>query len=192
MKKKKIAGILLGGIFVLTVCCGIFLIKGNSEELLLKENQKYVYGYITSIQGNEMTYMEMEESVIEAMLEPEAEASQEEEKKVEEKKGETSENAKKPDGGRGSRGDRPSGMPNMGSMPERMPNMENMPSMEGFNFSMEATSAITVYIPVGVTVHTVADTTTTFSRLANGDLLKILVETNADGKDIIEEIWMLQ
>ncbi len=56
---------------------------------------------------------------------------------------------------------------------------------------MEVTSTVTVYIPVGVTVHTAADIATTFSRLASGDLIKMLVETNESGKDVIEEIWML-
>ena len=51
---------------------------------------------------------------------------------------------------------------------------------------------VTTMIPVGVTVHTTSDTTTTFSRLASGDLLKILVETDSDGNEVIEEIWMLQ
>ena len=51
---------------------------------------------------------------------------------------------------------------------------------------------VTTMIPVGVTVHTTSDTTTTFSCLASGDLLKILVETDSDGNEIIEEIWMLQ
>ena len=51
---------------------------------------------------------------------------------------------------------------------------------------------VTTMIHVGVTVHTTSDTTTTFSRLAAGDLLKILVETDTDGNEVIEEIWMLQ
>ena len=51
---------------------------------------------------------------------------------------------------------------------------------------------VTTMIPVGVTVHTTSDTTTTFSCLAAGDLLKILVETDTDGNEVIEEIWMLQ
>ena len=51
---------------------------------------------------------------------------------------------------------------------------------------------VTKYIPVGVVVHTAADVSTTFSRLANGDLIKILVESNDAAEEIIEEIWMLQ
>ena len=53
------------------------------------------------------------------------------------------------------------------------------------------TSTVTTYIPVGVTVHTASDNETTFSRLAAGDLLKILVENDDDGEQVIVEIWML-
>ncbi len=49
----------------------------------------------------------------------------------------------------------------------------------------------TTLIPVGVTVHTTSDTTTTFSRLAEGDLLELLLETDADGNEVIVEIWMV-
>ena len=51
---------------------------------------------------------------------------------------------------------------------------------------------VTTYIPVGVTVHTAADVSTTFSRLVSGDLIKMLVEKNEADADVIEEIWMLQ
>ena len=34
----------------------------------LADNQKYVYAYVTSIEGNELTYMEVDESVVEAYL----------------------------------------------------------------------------------------------------------------------------
>ena len=50
----------------------------------------------------------------------------------------------------------------------------------------------TTYIPVGVTVHTTEDKETTFLRLASGDVIKILMETNAAGEEVIEEIWMLE
>lgn len=61
--------------------------------------------------------------------------------------------------------------------------------MGGFG---NATTTVTTYIPVGVTVHTATDVSTTFSRLASGDLVKILVETNEAEEDVILEIWMLQ
>lgn len=34
----------------------------------LADNQKYVYAYVTSIEGNELTYVEVDESVVEAYL----------------------------------------------------------------------------------------------------------------------------
>ena len=73
MKKKKWIVVLLGVVLIIVVCVGVRFIKGSSAEISLKENQRYVYAYITSIQGNEVTYMEMEESVVTAMLEPETE-----------------------------------------------------------------------------------------------------------------------
>ncbi len=49
---------------------------------------------------------------------------------------------------------------------------------------------MTVQIPVGVTVHTTSDTTTTFSRIKSGDVLKLLLETDENGEEVIVEIWM--
>ena len=80
--------------------------------------------------------------------------------------------------------------PDMGSFGGGMPDMGSFGGGEIADIG--TTSSVTAYIPVGVTVHTAADVSTTFSRLAGGDLIKMLVETNQDGKDIIEEIWMLQ
>ena len=79
---------------------------------------------------------------------------------------------------------------------ENFPGNGEMPDIENFSSnikmpSMETTSTVTTYIPVGVTVHTTTDVATTFSRLANGDLIKMLVEADESGNDIIEEIWML-
>jgi hypothetical protein len=67
-----------------------------------------------------------------------------------------------------------------------------MPSDAPGGMSDMTGETVTTLIPVGVTVHTASDTETTFSRLAAGDLLKILVETDISGNDVIEEIWMLQ
>lgn len=218
MKKKKIAGIVLGILLAAGLCWGIIFIMQGSEEVSLKENQKYIYGYVTSIQGNEMTYMEIEETVIETMMETEKESTEKEstekesaEKESIEKEDRVSETEEASNGGRGTMGSMPSGgeRSDMRSMPSggEMPNMENMPSggempnsgemsdrgnVQREGLEMEITSAVTVYIPVGITVHTAADVATTFSRLASDDLIKMLVETSEEGKDIIEEIWMLQ
>lgn len=49
----------------------------------------------------------------------------------------------------------------------------------------------TVVIPVGTAVITSSGSKTTFSRLSNGDMIKMLVETDEDGTQTIIGIWML-
>ena len=56
---------------------------------------------------------------------------------------------------------------------------------------MGGSEAVTTLIPVGVTVHTTSGAETTFQRLVSGDMVKILMETNAEGEEVIIEIWML-
>ncbi len=202
MKKKKIIAIVSGILLIAGSIGGIAFATGKSDEILLKENQRYVYAYITSIQGNEITYMELEESVVTAMLEPETE-TREQETVAEDDKNKEEENSA------------PAGeMPDMGSFPGggEMPDMSNFPggfgngeasetdrdnkgSGRGENTGLQFGSmaeTVTTYIPVGVTVHTAADVSTTFSRLADGDLVKMLVESNDAETEVIEEIWMLQ
>lgn len=47
----------------------------------------------------------------------------------------------------------------------------------------------TVYLPVGIAVHTDKGDKT-FSILEAGDELEVLFEENEDGEEIITEIWM--
>lgn len=68
IKKKAVAGGIValaavfggGGIFTWT--------RRTADTETLADNQKYVYAYVTSIEGNELTYMEVDESVVEAYL----------------------------------------------------------------------------------------------------------------------------
>ena len=68
IKKKAVAGGIValaavlggGGIFAWT--------RRTADTEPLADNQKYVYAYVTSIEGNELTYMEVDESVVEAYL----------------------------------------------------------------------------------------------------------------------------
>jgi len=190
MKKKKIIAIVSGILLIAGIIGGIAFATGKSDEILLKENQRYVYAYITSIQGNEITYMELEESVVTAMLEPETE-TREQETVAEDDKNKEEENSA------------PAGeMPDMSNFPGGFGNGEasetdrdNKGSGRGENTGLQFGSmaeTVTTYIPVGVTVHTAADVSTTFSRLADGDLVKMLVESNDAETEVIEEIWMLQ
>ena len=69
MIKKKV---MAGGIVALAAVLGgggIFAWTHRTADMeTLADNQKYVYAYVTSIEGNELTYMEVDESVVEAYL----------------------------------------------------------------------------------------------------------------------------
>lgn len=154
MKKKVTIVVVILLVIVLIVACVMWKMGGVEAESALRDNQKYVYAYVSSIEGNEVTYTEVDESVAKA-------AEERAKEKAEAEDGAGSDSTEMPQGAPGG-----------------------MSDMTG--------ETVTTMIPVGVTVHTTSDTTTTFSRLAAGDLLKILVETDTDGNEVIEEIWMLQ
>ena len=216
IKKKAVAGgivalaaVLGGGIFAWT--------RRIEDTETLADNQKYVYAYVTSIEGNELTYVEVDESVVEAYL-----ASSTENTENAEKGGDGSGAPGGSDGSgapggsdaAGASGDglgAPDGMSqgisgtdDSTEMSDGMPQEENggMPGdatsdgtgsngggAPGGNGGMSGES-VTTLIPVSTVVHTTADTETTFQRRAAGDLLKLLIETSEDGKEVIIEIWM--
>lgn len=208
IKKKAVAG----GIVALAAVLGgggIFAWTRRIEDTeTLADNQKYVYAYVTSIEGNELTYVEVDESVVEAYL-----ASSTEDTENTEKGGDGSGAPGGSDGsgapgdgsgapGRMSQGT--SGTNDSTEMSDGMPQEENgdMPGdatsdgtgsngggAPGGNGGMSGKS-VTTLIPVSTVVHTTAGTETTFQRLAAGDLLKLLIETSEDGEEVIIEIWM--
>lgn len=220
MKKKVTIVVVIVLVIVLIAACVMWRIGGVETESALGDHQKYVYAYVSSIEGNEVTYMEVDESVAKA-----AEERAKEKAKVEDGAGSDSTGqgdksdggtgsagqSDKNDGGTGSAGqsDKSGGIGSdedksgMGTPPDMdgssggdqtPPDMDSteMPQGAPGGMSDMTGETVTTMIPVGVTVHTTSDTTTTFSRLASGDLLKILVETDSDGNEVIEEIWMLQ
>ena len=208
IKKKAVAGGIValaavlggGGIFAWT--------RRTADTETLADNQKYVYAYVTSIEGNELTYMEVDESVVEAYL-----ASSTEDTENTEKGG---------DGSGAPGGSDGSGAPGDGSgAPGRMSQgtsgtndstemSDGMTQEENGDMPGDATSdgtgsngggapggnggmsgkCVTTLIPVSTVVHTTAGTETTFQRLAAGDLLKLLIVTSEDGEEVIVEIWM--
>lgn len=208
IKKKAVAG----GIVALAAVLGgggIFAWTRRIEDTeTLADNQKYVYAYVTSIEGNELTYVEVDESVVEAYL-----ASSTEDTENTEKGGDGSGAPGGSDGsgapgdgsgapGRMSQGT--SGTNDSTEMSDGMPQEENgdMPGdatsdgtgsngggAPGGNGGMSGKS-VTTLIPVSTVVHTTAGTETTFQRLAAGDLLKLLIVTSEDGEEVIVEIWM--
>ncbi len=54
-----------------------------------------------------------------------------------------------------------------------------------------ANKSATMTIPVGTDVITSLGNKTTFSRLSNGDVIKMIVETDQDGNKVIVGIWMV-
>ena len=222
MKKKVTIVVVIVLVIVLIAACVMWRIGGVETESALGDHQKYVYAYVSSIEGNEVTYMEVDESVAKAA---EERAKEKEKAEAEDDAGsDSTEQGDKSDGGTGSAGqsdkndggtgsagqsDKSGGTGSdedksgMGTLPDMdgssggdqtPPDMDSteMPQGAPGGMSDMTGETVTTMIPVGVTVHTTSDTTTTFSRLASGDLLKILVETDSDGNEIIEEIWMLQ
>lgn len=217
IKKKAVAG----GIVALAAVLGgggIFAWTRRIEDTeTLADNQKYVYAYVTSIEGNELTYVEVDESVVEAYL-----ASSTENTENAEKGGDGSGAPGGSDGSGAPGGSDAAGAPGDGSgAPGRMPQgtsgtdagtetSDGQPQGEndgmpgdtaldgteknggeapGGNGGMSGES-VTTLIPVSTVVHTTAGTETTFQRLAAGDLLKLLIETSEDGEEVIIEIWM--
>ena len=192
IKKKAVAGGIValaavlggGGIFAWT--------RRTADTETLADNQKYVYAYVTSIEGNELTYVEVDESVVEAYLASSTE---------------NTENAEKGGDGSGAPGrmsQGTSGTNDSTEMSDGMTQEENgdMPGdatsdgtgsngggAPGGNGGMSGKS-VTTLIPVSTVVHTTAGTETTFQRLAAGDLLKLLIVTSEDGEEVIVEIWM--
>ena len=208
IKKKAVAGGIValaavlggGGIFAWT--------RRTADTETLADNQKYVYAYVTSIEGNELTYMEVDESVVEAYL-----ASSTEDTENTEKGGDGlgapggSDGSGAPGDGSGAPGrmsQGTSGTNDSTEMSDGMTQEENgdMPGdatsdgtgsngggAPGGNGGMSGKS-VTTLIPVSTVVHTTAGTETTFQRLAAGDLLKLLIVTSEDGEEVIVEIWM--
>ena len=206
IKKKAVAGGIValaavlggGGIFAWT--------RRTADTETLADNQKYVYAYVTSIEGNELTYMEVDESVVEAYLASSTEDT---------------ENTEKGGDGSGAPGDSTEASGDGSGAPGRMSQgtsgtdantetSDGQPQEENGDMPGDATSdgtgsngggapggnggmsgkSVTTLIPVSTVVHTTAGTETTFQRLAAGDLLKLLIETSEDGEEVIIEIWM--
>lgn len=201
MKKKKVLIITAFVVAAALVGTGGFVWyqkkNNDAETTALADNQRVAYAYVTDIEGNEITYVEVDESVVTAALETDDTEKTEDADSTEASfGGEAPSMGDAPSGEAPSMGEAPSGDTPSGEAPSDDAPSGEMPGADGsdensMNFGT-STETITATIPVGVTVHTAADTETTFSRLASGDLLKILLETDTDGNEVIVEIWMLQ
>ena len=175
--KKCVAVLLAGTLFVsLAAACGKSADQTDSE-IVVGENQRLAYAVVTQIQGNEMTYMEVDESQV-------TQSGKSDDGNDQEDRGTP------PDMDSTEQEDRGT-LPDMDSTEQEdrgtPPDMDSSGQEGKGSFSGKT---VTVQIPVGVTVHTTSDTTTTFSRIKSGDVLKLLLETDENGEEVIVEIWM--
>lgn len=203
---KKILVLAAAALCVAAVSLAAYVLMSRNadekEEVSVGDNQRMVYGYLTSVLGNEISYTEVEASVAEAMIERQENAADAEKTDGENNSKTGQENAADDNGEQNSRGrfqDNAGGTPpDMSARQgENPPDMENSQT-EGRKQNAQNSSgmgggeSITTLIPVGTVVHTTTDTETTFSRLAAGDLVKLLLETTEEGEETIVEIWMVQ
>lgn len=196
--KKVGIGVALSAalVLVLFIASDAFGSVSASDTVALSAGQSLVYATITSIEGNEITYTKIDSDVAEELLKrQEEEESQKDETKKDGSQTKDQSSGDHADAGMPSGGEMPAGTDSTdrpqqqgGSSDEstETSDAQSQPSMSP-NMQSQGES-VTAQIPVGTTVHT----TTTFSRLRSGDFIKILLDTDADGDQVISEIWMLQ
>lgn len=204
--KKVGIGVALSAalVLVLFIASDAFGSVSASDTVALSAGQSLVYATITSIEGNEITYTKIDSDVAEELLKrQEEEENQKDETKKDESQTKDQSSGDSTDAGMPSGGEMPAGTDStdrsqQGEMTENASSDESTEtsdaqSQPAMSPNMQSQGeSVTAQIPVGTTVHTTTDTTTTFSRLRSGDFIKILLDTDADGDQVISEIWMLQ
>lgn len=171
----------------------------ENNEPALEEGQEYAYAKITSILGNEMTYVELEAQAVDF-------------NDLREKDGanENASGAKRDMAGqreeRVSDGDMQN-IPAAGAMPASSAaaragssGVQKTSAQDKTDYTQAA--AVMTYsetdvtgqmqIPVGTEVETKLGTITTFSRLSNGDIIKILLQKDDTGSSELMKIWIVE
>lgn len=163
----------------------------SSEDAAAGENQEIILGEISGINGNEMTFTLVEE---EESTETESEDSK---KRNRQSSGDISESM---NAGGGQMPDMSSGqMPDMSGMQEDSEastedSTESNKTMPAATIETKTYRSLgeerTATIPVGTDVITKLGTTTTFARLAAGDVVQMLTEKVGD-EDVIIKMWIV-
>ena len=216
MKKRKItmlfliAGLLFSG-------CG----KSDASDatdissIELKSNQKIVIGKITEIAGNEMTYTILKKASAKSSSSDQSKNSNSGNAPDQNGNGNDSSNAgNTPDQSSSSNDSSNSGNASdqgsndndssngSGGMPAKQNGSSKSKSTsksksntnskkKGMTMYTSTNKSATMTIPVGTDVITSLGNKTTFSRLSNGDVIKMIVETDQDGNKVIVGIWMV-
>ena len=196
MKKRKItmlfliAGLLFSG-------CG----KSDASDatdissVKLKSNQKIVIGKITEIAGNEMTYTILKK------VSAKSSSSDQSKSGNSGNAPDQSSNAGNPPGNppdangmqdqQNSTSDSSTGSDSSKSKSTSKSKSNTNSKKKGMTMYTSTNKSATMTIPVGTDVITSLGNKTTFSRLSNGDVIKMIVETDQDGNKVIVGIWMV-
>ena len=170
----------------------------ENNEPVLEEGQEYAYAKITSILGNEMTYVELEAQAVDF-------------NDLREKDGanENASGAKRDMAGqreeRVSDGDMQN-IPAAGAMPANSAaaragrsGVQKTPAQDKTDYTQAAVMTYSetdvtgqMQIPVGTEVETKLGTITTFSRLSNGDIIKMLLQKDDTGSSELMKIWIVE
>ena len=170
----------------------------ENNEPVLEEGQEYAYAKITSILGNEMTYVELEAQTVDF-------------NDLREKGGanENASGAKRDMAGqreeRVSDGDMQN-IPAAGAMPANSAaaragrsGVQKTSAQDKTDYTQAAVMTYSetdvtgqIQIPVGTEVETKLGTVTTFSRLSNGDIIKMLLQKDDTGSNELMKIWIVE
>ena len=170
----------------------------ENNEPALEEGQEYAYAKITSILGNEMTYVELEAQAVDF-------------NDLREKDGanENASGAKRDMAGqreeRVSDGDMQN-IPAAGAMPANSAaaragrsGVQKTPAQDKTDYTQAAVMTYSetdvtgqIQIPVGTEGETKLGTITTFSRLSNGDIIKMLLQKDDTGSNELMKIWIVE
>lgn len=202
MKKRRVLLFVLLAFFIAAAGIGAYFacsqkIKAaeSSQEIVLEEGQELLYAKITSISGNEMVYALLEEQTVD-FTEPEnakGRSGMPSGKKM--SADENPLNSENPlNGEMPSGGERPTGDASSNNRNKRTP--DNVPSEDMQNRAMttytETGKTGQIQIPVGTDVETKLGTITTFSRLSNGDTIRMLLQKVDNGGEELLKIWIVE
>lgn len=220
MRKRIIAGLLIFCMAATGCSKSSDETATDIDTVELKSNQEIVIAKINQIAGNEITYTVAEEMDGSEEQDKRSGRNSESELSEETENGESNRSFKEGASngeGKGASGEEgqmqpPSGEgENMqskedGNMPPQM-EQEQEAGKEKRKDSSESSSeggdkeqqtmytltdeTATMLIPVGTAVITSLGNETTFSRLSNGDVIKMILEEDGDGNKVIVGIWMM-
>ena len=166
MIKKMITSIIICSLLL----CSCGKKEDSGTEISLKENQSMVIGKITESAGNDITVSLVEE------------------KSMGERNGRGGQNGDMPmPTGEDGRPEKPEGQEDTSSDENRSGNKG-----ENKTFYTETGETASYTVPVGTTVTTALGTETNFSGLAEGDTIKIVLEKDDSGNDVVVGIWIVE